>query len=51
MANLNMEKINSELNVIDRNMRDGNYDRAIRELELFKGRMDKIIEWLKNNKG
>lgn len=45
-----MEKINEELRVIDRNMRDGNYDRAITELEFFKGRIDKIIEWLRNNK-
>jgi len=50
MANLNMEKIKQELDVIDRNMRDGNYDRTIKELELFKGRIDRIIEWLRSNK-
>jgi len=50
MAELNMDKVNAELRIISNNIRDGNYDRAITELQEFKKRIDKIIEWLECNK-
>ena len=50
MATLNMPRVIEELRAVDRNISDGNYDRAIIEIEVFKGRLDTIITWLRNNK-
>ena len=50
MAELNLSRIQQELSVISRNVKEGNYDRAIIQLQEFKKRIDKIIEWLECNK-